>query len=178
MADRIPGPYLLVHPSDNFNGDPIHIDIDGFDEKITDVNDIGDIVKLRLLRDYGGVFIDYNRKCPSMGLDKWLFKNMQAGFFAFTKQGDPINYTDLYNLHTFIMASRKKSLIACAWYDELTKYWNTRDSNEFGEDLLSKVFMSLYNGYKDIREEWDYAPKPRVDFSYPYSISKPMCEKN
>ena len=33
VSDRIPGPYLLVHPSDNFNGDPIHIDIDGFDEQ-------------------------------------------------------------------------------------------------------------------------------------------------
>lgn len=29
--DRIPGPYLLIHPSDNFNGEPVHIDIDGFD---------------------------------------------------------------------------------------------------------------------------------------------------
>jgi len=30
--DRIPGPYLLVAPVDNFNGEPVYIDIDGFDE--------------------------------------------------------------------------------------------------------------------------------------------------
>jgi len=30
--DRVPGPYLLVSPSDNFNGEPHYIDIDGFDE--------------------------------------------------------------------------------------------------------------------------------------------------
>jgi len=30
--DRVPGPYLLVSPVDNFNGEPHHIDIDGFDE--------------------------------------------------------------------------------------------------------------------------------------------------
>ena len=31
--DRVPGPYLLVAPVDNFSGDPVHIDIDGFDEE-------------------------------------------------------------------------------------------------------------------------------------------------
>ena len=30
--DRVPGPYLLIHPVDNFNGEPHYIDIDGFDE--------------------------------------------------------------------------------------------------------------------------------------------------
>ena len=30
--DRVPGPYLLVAPADNFTGTPSHIDIDGFDE--------------------------------------------------------------------------------------------------------------------------------------------------
>ena len=30
--DRVPGPYLLIAPVDNFSGDPVHIDIDGFDE--------------------------------------------------------------------------------------------------------------------------------------------------
>lgn len=31
-TDRVPGPYLLVSPVDNFNGTPNYIDIDGFDE--------------------------------------------------------------------------------------------------------------------------------------------------
>tara|TARA_Y100000033_G_C2678113_1_gene77692 strand:- start:67 stop:552 length:486 start_codon:yes stop_codon:yes gene_type:complete len=31
--DRVPGPYLLVAPVDNFSGDPVYIDIDGFDEE-------------------------------------------------------------------------------------------------------------------------------------------------
>jgi hypothetical protein len=31
--DRIPGPYLLVSPVDNFTGEPNYIDIDGFDEQ-------------------------------------------------------------------------------------------------------------------------------------------------
>lgn len=31
--DRVPGPYLLVSPVDNFNGEPCYIDIDGFDEE-------------------------------------------------------------------------------------------------------------------------------------------------
>ena len=30
--DRVPGPYLLVAPVDNFSGEPSYIDIDGFDE--------------------------------------------------------------------------------------------------------------------------------------------------
>lgn len=29
---KIPGPYLLVAPVDNFSGEPVYIDIDGFDE--------------------------------------------------------------------------------------------------------------------------------------------------
>ena len=28
--DRVPGPYLLIAPVDNFTGEPVHIDIDGF----------------------------------------------------------------------------------------------------------------------------------------------------
>ena len=32
-SDRVPGPYLLVAPVDNFNGEPVHVDIDGFNEK-------------------------------------------------------------------------------------------------------------------------------------------------
>jgi hypothetical protein len=31
--DRIPGPYLLVSPVDNFTGEPNYIDIDGFDDQ-------------------------------------------------------------------------------------------------------------------------------------------------
>ena len=31
--DRIPGPYLLIAPVDNFSGEPVYIDIDGFDEQ-------------------------------------------------------------------------------------------------------------------------------------------------
>jgi len=31
-ADRVPGPYLLVGPTDSFTEDPLYIDIDGFDE--------------------------------------------------------------------------------------------------------------------------------------------------
>jgi len=31
--DRVPGPYLLVAPVDNFTGTPSYIDIDGFDEQ-------------------------------------------------------------------------------------------------------------------------------------------------
>jgi len=30
---KIPGPYLLVAPSDNFTGEPCYFDIDGFDER-------------------------------------------------------------------------------------------------------------------------------------------------
>ena len=32
-ADRVPGPYLLVAPVDNFTGEPLHVDIDGFNEQ-------------------------------------------------------------------------------------------------------------------------------------------------
>ena len=32
-GDRVPGPYLLVAPVDNFTGDPVHVDIDGFNEQ-------------------------------------------------------------------------------------------------------------------------------------------------
>jgi len=31
--DRVPGPYLLIAPVDNFTGTPSYIDIDGFDEQ-------------------------------------------------------------------------------------------------------------------------------------------------
>ena len=31
-SDRVPGPYLLVAPVDNFTGTPVYYDIDGFDE--------------------------------------------------------------------------------------------------------------------------------------------------
>ena len=32
-TDRVPGPYLLIAPVDNFTGEPVCIDIDGFDEQ-------------------------------------------------------------------------------------------------------------------------------------------------
>ena len=32
-TDRVPNLYLLIAPVDNFNGDPVYIDIDGFDEQ-------------------------------------------------------------------------------------------------------------------------------------------------
>lgn len=31
--DRVPGPYLLISPVDNFNGEPHYIEIDGFDSQ-------------------------------------------------------------------------------------------------------------------------------------------------
>ena len=32
-ADRVPGPYLLVAPVDNLTGDPVLVDVDGFDQE-------------------------------------------------------------------------------------------------------------------------------------------------
>ena len=31
--DRVPGPYLLIAPVDNFSGEPVYIDVDGFDDQ-------------------------------------------------------------------------------------------------------------------------------------------------
>lgn len=100
-------------------------DIIDFEKKKITVISLSDIIRLKLLKKYGGLWCDATTFC-CMPLDDWLENNIQNDFFIFK------NYYS-YNLliSSFFIYSKKNSYIINKWHDAIINYIN--NSNIMGD---------------------------------------------
>jgi hypothetical protein len=76
-----------------------------------------DLVRISLLHEYGGIWVDSTLlcRCP---LDDWIFPLLNEGFFAFSR---PCEGRELSSW--FLAAERPAHPLISAWYDCTRSYW-------------------------------------------------------
>lgn len=114
-----------------------------------------DIIRIRLLSKYGGVWADATCLC-SKPLESWLPPLMQSGFFAFTQPSrDRI-------LSNWFLASEKNGYIANVFSKEVTKYWRGRKKadNYF---WFHHLFEWQTHRDKTFRNLWRATPQVSAD---------------
>lgn len=109
-----------------------------------------DILRLRLLKEYGGVWADAT--ClPSRPLDDWLPVLMQSGFFAFKRSlGDRI-------LANWFLASEAGGFVVSRWEESARLYWRGR-MEPHAYFWVHYLFEWLVWTDSEVRRCWDDTP--------------------
>lgn len=97
-----------------------------------------DLVRLKLLSKYGGVWIDSTCFCVNP-LDNWLEENIDSGFFAFRNPGrDRV-------MSNWFLAAEKDSIITSNLYQELINYWYNNNLSNQGKTTIIKALNKVLN---------------------------------
>lgn len=108
-----------------------------------------DIVRMRLLSVYGGVWADATTFC-SAPLDTWLPSVMQSGFFAFEKPKTTIA--------SWFLAAEKGNVLVERWDQYVTRYWKyVRKPGRYF--WLHYLFEYVLTRDPVAREIWKQTPK-------------------
>lgn len=86
---------------------------------------LSDIIRINLLNQYGGVWVDATCFC-SKPLDNWLFNYLKSGFFAFNKPGP-----DRMISSWFLVAAEKKQTIIEIYAKAVNDYWSNSELKPF-----------------------------------------------
>lgn len=79
-----------------------------------------DLIRLKLLQEYGGVWVDATTYCMQP-LDSWIEDVTETGFFVFHQPGED------RLLSTWFIASEKNAFIVMTWYQLLSDYWKSNN---------------------------------------------------
>lgn len=112
---------------------------------------LSDIIRLLILKKYGGVWADATTFC-NKSLDEWLPNYISEGFFAFDKPWPKLI------LNTWWLYGEKNSYIIKKWCELTIKYYNSH--NEAHTYFIHNyLFQDLYRENKKFKEIWDKVPK-------------------
>lgn len=118
-----------------------------------------DIIRINLLRKYGGVWVDATLWCAKP-LETWLIP-MQKGFFCFSKESEPASVS------SWFLAAHKDNDIVEAWQKAVTMYWFV--NQEAGEYYwFHGTFKKLYNSHEWFRLDWNGVQKIDNTIGEPY----------
>jgi hypothetical protein len=81
-----------------------------------------DIIRIFLLKKYGGIWCDATVFCVK-SLDEWLSDNIISGFFAFEQKCDRI-------LSSWFLYSDYNNYIIDKWYDNVIQYINNVNNTD------------------------------------------------
>jgi Capsular polysaccharide synthesis protein/Polysaccharide pyruvyl transferase len=116
---------------------------------------ISDIVRILLLHEFGGVWVDATLLC-NRPLDEWLPSAMIEGFFAFAAPAH-----DRLLSSWFLSAVPDHYLIS-AWYRSTVDYWSNRP-NAQNYFWFHHLFNNLCNSDDTAAEAWLRVPKISAD---------------
>lgn len=111
---------------------------------------LSDIIRIDLLKKYGGVWADSTVFCHKP-LDDWLFQQLNEGFFAFNKPGpDRL-------LSSWFLAAHENNYLISKWHDKVKDYWLSRNStNEYY--WFHYLFGNLAAENKLFKNMWNNVP--------------------
>lgn len=121
-----------------------------------------DLLRLVLLQQFGGVWVDSTMLCRRP-LDDWLFeKTKPSGFFAFAPEGN------LSVMSSFLAAEQNHPIIS-EWHSHLEDYFQS-GSEALGYFAVHEVFRLLTNGTYSSpssptpRQLWERTPNMTADY--------------
>ncbi len=112
---------------------------------------LGDILRLFLLKEHGGVWADATLFC-NKPLDKWIYDIDDS--FVFTRSDKMIA--------SWFVAAKKNSVIVNDWYEEMVKFWTYRieETDQFEQQYgwihaLFRHCHARHPEFKRIVNDWD-----------------------
>lgn len=114
-----------------------------------------DIIRLSLMKNYGGVWADATMLCMQP-LDSWVHEKVEpAGMWMYHGYGGGMNICD--GPASWFMVSLKNSYIFEKWKEQCDEYWKSHNStdNYFWMDYL---FKELFETDQKFREIWGRTP--------------------
>lgn len=112
---------------------------------------LSDIVRISLLKKYGGVWVDATTYCTKP-LNEWLSKYNKEGFFGFERKHNGKLLT------SWFLYGEKENYIINEWEREVINYWkNHNKTNNYY--WFHKLFTKKYQKDKKFKEIWDNVPK-------------------
>jgi len=129
-----------------------YVDLDKVQySKDIDLCHLADIVRMILLRDYGGLWVDATTFC-NKPLDDWLPFYITEGFFAFDKP-----YPHLMVSNWFLYAEKNHPLLS-QWCEETLYYYQVH-GKAHTYFVHHYMFEQLYHTNVHFQKEWDKVPK-------------------
>jgi len=154
-------------------------------EKYIDISDIvkfkmiskasmSDVIRISLLKKYGGLWVDATTYC-TRPLDDWLVERITQGFFAFNFEKSSNIPPDRPISSWFLYAEKDNYIIDC-WYEKTVDYCKNTEiiGNENPESTKVKwlkgkleehyfwfhyLFENLYLSDNRFKNIWDTVPK-------------------
>lgn len=116
---------------------------------------LSDIIRIGLLKKYGGLWVDSTVFC-NKPLDDWLGDYVDGGFVAI---GSPA--PDRMISSWFLYAEHDNYIID-KWYNATHNYWK-QDTRQYAHHYFwfHYLFGDLYNESDEFRKKWDSANKIR-----------------
>lgn len=134
---------------------------------------ISDIIRLILLKKYGGLWVDSTTFC-NRPLNDWLPNYIKEGFFAFEKPTPKIDPNRL--LSSWFLYSEKNNTLIRKWLNKsihfIYKKYHFLDKIDYF--FLHNQFYELYKSDNDFRIEWNKVPKISADG--PHFLQKDMMK--
>jgi hypothetical protein len=110
-----------------------------------------DMVRLALLSEYGGVWVDSTVFC-ARPLQRWLDNCLSTGFFAFHRPGPD------RMISSWFLVARPHHPMVDEWRERVRDYWEHRAAPD-GYFWLHQLFAAAYQARPWFREMWDATPK-------------------
>lgn len=121
---------------------------------------LSDILRILLLREYGGVWVDATLYC-NRPLDEWLADVFGRGFFAFATPGED------RLLSSWFIATTPDNHILTRWHASVARYWSRRSASD-DYFWFHHQFTDMCESDPELRQLWDEVPKISADG--PHSI--------
>ena len=131
-----------------------------------------DLLRLALLENHGGVWVDATLLCVTP-LNDWLTDNAKNGFFVYSKPA-----TERVMSNWFI-ASSKNNYIISTLYEHLAAFWNNNNLSAPGKNRsrLLRLFSKYLNKRVYTTRFWFSSLFTKVLKIYPYFVFHYMFER-
>lgn len=141
---------------------PEYFDIDKWNADLKNskimVQASSDIIRINLLKKYGGVWADATLWC-NRPLDEWLPRHIEQEFFAFSKpKPDRL-------ICSWFLASSLGGYITDVYANEVSQFWKTRPSH-IPYHWFHNIFDKLYETDIKFRQTWDLATKQNAGIGF------------
>lgn len=127
-------------------------------------SDISDVVRIKILAKYGGVWVDSTCICQRP-LDTWLHEYTDSGFFAFSRP------TKDREIASWFLASKKGNYLIKSWSKRYVRYFTdnnfSNQNTEIGNFIKMKL-EGLLNTNKKTAKVWFSSGIKNLLKIYPY----------
>jgi len=156
------------------NGVGDYIQLDLSEEKLSTLvlAHKSDLIRLKLLEVYGGVWADATTYCMQP-LDMWIEEASRSGFFAFDRPGPG------RLLSNWFLAAEKQNRIIVRWYALLTNFWAENKFQRPGpvrQRIVRRIGRYL-NGDCSKTKYWFSPLVTKVLKVYPYPVMHYLFER-